>query len=113
MNQDRSTTNILDREDGGDDTLRGMFRSFHSRRMYPANILVWIVTLVFMAGAVYSVIRFFDAIDTKSQIMFATIFLTCIQLIAIMKIFSWLMIHRDSIKHAIRRLETRLDKQSP
>ncbi len=88
-----------------DDTLRSMAGDFYNRKMLPFVILVWAYSLAFIAGAIYSGIKFFDAEDAKCQIMFAVIFVCCFQFICLMKLFAWGMIHRVGIKRAIKRLE--------
>ena len=91
-----------------EDTLWSMVREFYSRKMLGVIILVWIYGLVFIAGAIFSAIKFFDTEHTKFHIMYAVIFVCCIQFIVLLKIFSWQMIHRNSIKREIRRLEHRI-----
>ena len=44
----------------------------------------------------------------KEQIMFAVLFLCGVQMIALIKIFAWQMIHRNGIKREIKRLEIRI-----
>ncbi|MHC4740968.1 MAG: DUF6768 family protein [Planctomycetota bacterium] len=107
MNQDElkkiiESTDLYDenREDG----LRAMIGDFYSRKMLPTALLVWGMGIVFMAGAVLSGIMFFMTGITQYQIMWAVIFIICVQ----MKIFAWQMIHRNSIKREIKRLELRI-----
>ncbi len=88
-----------------DDTLWSMAGDFYSRKMLSVTILVWVYGLAFIAGAIYSGIKFFDAEETKCQIMYAVIFVSCVQFICLMKLFAWGMIHRVGIKGEIKRLE--------
>ncbi|MBN2271816.1 MAG: hypothetical protein JXN61_14450 [Sedimentisphaerales bacterium] len=46
--------------------------------------------------------------QTKSQIMLAAIFIICVHVIGLMKIFAWEMLHKNSIKREIKRLELRI-----
>ena len=85
-----------------------MARDFYNRKMLSVIILVWTYGLVFIAGAIFSAVKFFDTEHTKFHIMYAAIFVCCIQFIVLLKIFSWQMIHRNSIKREIRRLELRI-----
>jgi len=103
---------LMEREDLGDLSLRGMIRDFYNRRMLPIVLVVWVYALVFLAIAVYCAVFFFRADDTRSQILWAAVFLCSIQFFAIMKIFAWQMIHRNSIHRAIRRLERRVEELS-
>ena len=91
-----------------ENTLRSMLREFYNRKMISVIILVWVYGLVFIALAVFSGIRFFRADMIKNQIMYAVIFLCCIQFVALMKIFAWQMIHRNSIKREIIKLKNQI-----
>lgn len=91
-----------------EDTLRSMLSDFYSRKTLSVAVLVWTCALVFMALAVVSAVLFFDANDTKPQILYATVFLCLIQWVGLMKIFAWQTIHKNSIKREIKRLEIRL-----
>ena len=91
-----------------EDTLRGMIKEFYNSRMRSIVIIVWGFALLFIAGAVYSGVMFFKTDQVKSLIMFATIFLVCAHWIDLMKIFAWQMIHKNSIKREIKRLELRI-----
>jgi hypothetical protein len=93
-----------DRQDG----LRGMIGEFYTRKMLPIVVLVWGFGITCMAGAVVSAVMFFATEQVQYQIMWAVIFLTCIQWVGLMKIFAWQMIHRNSIKREIKRLELRI-----
>lgn len=93
-----------DRQDG----LRAMIGEFYSRKMLPIVVLVWGFGITCMAGAVVSAVMFFRNQEVQCQIMWAVIFLTCIQWVGLMKIFAWQMIHRNSIKREIKRLELRI-----
>jgi hypothetical protein len=91
-----------------DDTLKGMARDFYSRKMLSVTLVVWAWAIVFMAGAVYSGAKFFDASQTKDQIMHASLFVCFVVCVGFMKVFAWEMIHRNSIKREIKRLELRI-----
>ena len=93
-----------------ENTLRSMLREFYNRKMISVIILVWVYGLVFIALAVFSGIKFFKADMIKDQIMYAVIFLCCIQFIALMKIFAWQMIHRNSIKREIIKLKNQISE---
>jgi len=51
-------------------------------------------------------------IETQLQIMYAAIFVPCVLGIGFMKVFAWEMIHRNSIKREIKRLELRIAELS-
>lgn len=95
-----------------EDTIWSMVGDFYNRKMLSIIIFLWVWAIIFIAGAVYSCIKFFDAEQTKSQIMYASIFVCLIECIAMLKIFAWQMIHRNSIKREIKRLELRIAELS-
>jgi peptidoglycan biosynthesis protein MviN/MurJ (putative lipid II flippase) len=99
-------------DDSREDTIRSIVSDFYSRKLLSTAILVWLWAMIFFAGAVYSAIQFFDVDDTKSQIMYAAIFVPCVICIGFMKVFAGGMVHRHSIKREIKRLELRIAELS-
>jgi uncharacterized membrane protein YbjE (DUF340 family) len=95
-------------DESKEDSIMSMARDFCSRKMWSTAVLVWIWAIIFFAGAVYSAIQFFETDQTQSQIMYAAIFVPCVLGIGFMKVFAWEMIHRNSIKREIKRLELRI-----
>lgn len=88
-----------------DDSLRSMIRDFYSRKMLSTVILVWSFGILFMFLAVYSGIQFFSTESTRSQIMYAAMFIVGIQMVGDMKVFAWQMMHRNRLLREIKRLE--------
>jgi hypothetical protein len=105
--EDEQIKRIL--EDSYDDSkengIMWMAREFYSRRLLSTTLLVWGCAIAFLVPAVYSAVRFFDADEPKWYIMYAAIFICCFYAIGLMKVFAWEMIHRNSIKREIKRLE--------
>jgi uncharacterized protein DUF6768 len=103
---------ILDDADAYDrareDTLWGMVGDFYSKRMLSFAILIWGFGLAFTALAVFCGIAFFETDVLRYQIMYAAIFVSSVQMVALMKIFSWQMIHRNRIVRDLKRIEARL-----
>jgi len=95
-------------DDSREDTIRSMVGEFYSRKMLSIAILVWAFGIIFFGGAAYSGVEFFKADQTKHQIMYASIFILFVEGIALMKIFAWQMLARNSIKREIKRLELRI-----
>ncbi len=95
-------------DDSREDTIRSMVSDFYSRKMLSTVILVWVWGIVFMAGAIFSGVRFFRTDEIRYQIMYAAIFISCIQFVGTLKVFAWQMVHRNSIKREIKRLELRI-----
>lgn len=95
--------------DSRDYSLCAMFSQFYNRKMLPIVMVVWINALIFITGAVWSGIQFFQAGETRAQILYAAIFICCVQMIALMKVFAWQFIHRNVLIREIRMLESRLE----
>jgi len=91
-----------------EETIGSMLRDFYNKRMISIVVFVWTWGLVIVGVAVFSVIKFVEVEETKFQIMFAGIFICCVQFMALMKTFAWQMIHRNSIKREIKGLELRI-----
>ena len=51
---------------------------------------------------------FFRTENIRLQIFYAVMFLMFMQFLGMMKFFAWQMIHRNSLKREIKRLEIRL-----
>jgi hypothetical protein len=95
-------------DDSRGDSIRSMIGEFYNRRMLSIVVLIWVMALLFLGGVVYSAIRFFGVVETGDQIMYAAIFIVCVYMLGLMKIFAWQMIHRNSIKREIKRMELRI-----
>ncbi len=109
MNEEQINKMIEDTyNDSKEDTLRSMLRGFYTRKMLSSVIIVWVYSIIFVALCVFSGIRFFAAGQIRYQIMYAGIFICSVQFIFILKVFAWQIIHRNSIKREIKRLEIRI-----
>jgi hypothetical protein len=91
-----------------EESIWSMASDFYSRKMLSIVIFIWVWAILFMAMTVYGAVQFFRVDQTKGQIMYAAIFICGCQFIGLMKIFAWQMIHRNSIKREIKRLELRV-----
>jgi len=65
-----------------------MAGDFYNKKMWSFAIFVWAWAVVFFAGAAYTGMRFFQTDQTKYQIMYVSIFVLCVEGIALMKIFA-------------------------
>ena len=91
-----------------EDMLWSMVRQFYNRKMLSVIILGWVYFIIVLALAVLSCIRFSESEQTKDQIMYAAIFVCCVQLVSLIKIFAWQVVHRSGIKQEMKRLELRI-----
>ena len=74
------------------------------------NLMAVVPGLVFTVLAALSIIWFFDAVTVRDQIMFATIFTTCIAIVLAMKIWFWMVMNRNATTREIKRLEIQVAK---
>lgn len=93
-----------------EDTLRGMLADFYNKKMRTIVVIVWVYGLLFIGLAIWSGIKFFDAPadDMRALIGWATLFLTGILGIFLIKIFAWQIITKNNLKREIKRLELRV-----
>jgi hypothetical protein len=99
-------------DDSREDGVLWMARDFYSKKMASLAIMVWAFAIVCLAGAVYCGFQFFNTEQTKYQILYAIIFGLFVEGIALMKIFAWQMLARNSVKREIKRLELRIAELS-
>ncbi len=99
-------------DDSKEYTLRSMLTDFYNRKMLSIIILLWVDFLIILALAIFSAVKFFRTYQTKSQIMYAAIFICCFQLFILIKTFAWQMIHRNNIKRQIKRLQLQIAELS-
>ena len=109
MNEEQLKKMIDDTyDDSKEDTIRSMIGDFYNKRMFSTVLLLWTSALITIALAIFSGIRYFRVDQVKYQMMYAAIFICCVQFMGLIKIFAWQMIHRNSIKREIKRLELRI-----
>ena len=95
-----------------EDTVWTMIKDFYNRKTLSVIIVFWILMILFMVGLVYSGIKFFKTEQVQYQIMYSTIFISCLLGGSIIKIFAWLLAHRHGIDREIKRLELRIAELS-
>jgi hypothetical protein len=106
MNNEQIKKNANDTcNDSKEDSIWSMASDFYSPKMRSAAILIWVWAIIFFVPAVYSAIQFFRTDQTKSQIMYAAIFICCFNGICLMKILGGQMIQRLGIKREIKKLK--------
>ena len=92
-----------------EDTLLSMVGELYSRRMLPSLLAHAAYSLPFIAGAVYSGIKFFDTRPVQFPLMYAAIFICCIHVIFLRKVIYWQMLQKNSISREVKRLEVRIE----
>ncbi len=95
-------------DDSREDTLLSMVGQLYSEKMFPSMVVHFAYSLPFIAGAVFCGIKFFKTDQTQYQIMYAAIFVCCIQFCIFSKAKYWQMLYKINISREIKRLELRI-----
>ncbi len=92
-------------DESREDTLLSMVGQLYSRKMLPSFIVHLVYSVPFIAGAIYCGITFFKTDQSQFQLMYAAIFICCVQGIIFSKVKYWQMLHKNNISREIKRLE--------
>ena len=95
-------------DDSKEDNLLSMVGQLYSRKMFSSFIVHAAYSLPFVAGAIFCGIKFFKTDQTQFHIMYAAIFVCCIQVCIFSKAKYWQMLHKINISREIKRLELRI-----
>ena len=95
-------------DDSKEDTLLSMVGQLYSRKMFSSFIVHAAYSSVFIALAVFCGVKFFQTQEIQYQIMYAAIFVCCMEFIILRKNIYWQMLHKNSISREIKRLEIRI-----
>ena len=79
----------------------GVMRGKHKSLTVIANA----VMVLFFAITVYSVVRFFGAETTRMQIVWSVGFLTSNMVVAMMKLWFWMQMDKNTVIREVKRLE--------
>lgn len=105
MNDEQIKKNVDDTcNESKENSIWSMARDFYSPQMRSTAIFVWILAIIFVAAAAYFGAKFLQTDQTKSQIMYAALFVCSFNCICLMKIFAWMMIQRLGINREIKKL---------
>ncbi len=91
-----------------EDSLLSLVGELYSKKMFPSFIAHFLYGLPFLAGAIYCGIKFFNTDQTQLHIMYAAIFICCIEFCIFSKAKYWQMLHKINISREIKRLELRI-----
>ena len=103
---DRMTEELYDRP--RDDSLPAMIGEFYSRKMLTTAILVWANFLFFFGLGIACAVMFFLSGEVRYQVMWAALFVCCMQWSTLGKVYAWQAIHKNQVKREIKRLELRV-----
>lgn len=92
---------------GDEGLIRQMTATFRGRmRMWVA--LTWMATLFWVVVAAWAAVAFFRAQGTRDWIMYACIFLFAGMAIAMLKMWNWMEMNRNTHTREIKRVEMQL-----
>lgn len=100
--------NPLEYDESKEDSLRSLAKEFFSKKMRWVITIVYVWCFILLVPIIISVIQFFKTDQTKSQIMYAAIFVCCTLNLSFLKVLWWVMAQKYSIKRDIKRLELRV-----
>ena len=99
-------------DDSKEDNLLSMVGQLYSRKMFPSFIAHGAYSLPFIVLAIVCGFKFFATDQIQFQIMYAAIFVCCVEFVILRKNIYWQMLHKNSISREIKRLELRIAKLS-
>ena len=79
-----------------------MLQDLYNMRMLLVIVIVWAWVVIIIAAAVYSEVEFSQAEQPKTQMMYAAVFVCCVQFMTFVKIFAYQIIRCNTIKRQIR-----------
>lgn len=80
---------------------------FRGRALH-ITILVMGFTIAFMVLAIYAAVQFFDASETKDLLLWSVVFLYSGMCVAMLKMWTWMDMHKNSITREVKRLELQI-----
>jgi len=95
-------------DDSKEETVLSIIGQLYNEKMRSNLIIHGVYCLFFFALAVLCSIKFFNVRQVQFQIMYAALFICCIQFVTHMKTVYWQMVHRNGMKREIKRLELRI-----
>lgn len=99
----------LNRIDDGQevDSLSGILADMTRRQSFFLSAFPVIGTVVFLGLAIFAAVRFFASQNVQEWIAYATLFLTAVIAISMIKLWLFLVWVRNSLMREIKRLELR------
>jgi uncharacterized membrane protein YcjF (UPF0283 family) len=90
------------------DTLGGVLADMTRQQSFFLRLFPILGMLIFLALGIVSAILFFRSQDTKEWIAYATLFMAALIVMAILKLWLYLVWVRNSLMREIKRMELRL-----
>ena len=97
-------TDLADEFDGDQSMMEMVFDVFRGTQKWLTFLAIfW--GLAFMAGSVFGIIQLFKAQETHEHILWGLGVMFCFSAVAMMKIWFWMQMNRNSILREIKRVE--------
>ncbi len=80
---------------------------FRGRRRW-LNLYGFVLTFAFFILSVYCAVQFFGAVETQPQIAWATGFLFTSMAVAMLKLWFWMEMQKNTVLREIKRLELQM-----
>lgn len=111
INEDKIIAALNRMDDGQDvDTLPGVLTDMLSKQSLFLRVYPFVGTLVFLGLGIFAAVRFFTAQQTQEWIAYATLFLTAVLAITMIKLWYFMVWVRNSLMREIKRAELRTMK---
>jgi hypothetical protein len=97
----------LDTESDEVETLSGVLADMTRAQSFYLRAFPFVGMLAFMGIAVFAAVRFFAAEEIQAWVAYATLFLAALIVMAIIKLWLYLVWVRNSLMREIKRMELR------
>lgn len=106
--EDRIIAALRRLDEGNDvDTLTGVLADMVRRQSFYLRAFPAIGILAFLGIAIFAAVRFFAAQGVQEWIAYATLFITALLVVTLIKLWLYLVWVRNSLMREIKRLELR------
>ncbi len=93
---------------GGADSLWSLVAGLFKGPLGWTAVFVFVESIIGLVLMIFVAFKFFDAEGSRDQIMLATIFLGLMMIMLLAKIWSWMLMFRNSAIKRVDRLECRI-----
>ena len=97
-------------QDGRDESIWRMLGGSFRGPMGWMAVVAWMYSIGFTVIGVLAAVWFFRAETTRDQLLYATVFLTAMMFVSVIKLWYWGMMMRGGLKRDLDRLERKIDQ---
>jgi hypothetical protein len=98
----------MEHDSAREDSLRRLIAGAFDARNRVVTLISAAIKTAALATAVWMGVLFFRTDEIRSLILYATVFNTCMLILATMRLFLWQLLLRQGVMREIKRLELRL-----